>query len=282
VGGCTPRPAGSHLVRPRRHGEHPRPARGRQAAVQRRRGSRIHRTLRDPAPRHVVWETANPEVGRCDWVRIDEVRDVGNNRGPEPSNLTLVGPAAFNFAPDKTHVGPGVRVGQIPAGSLALVAGLEPDDVLTELDGVAIKTLADALSVILTRILAMKTGDVVRGEYRRGDAARSFRFEIPDLPRSLVFKRSGPAGRIEVQADGKRIDVTVRSVARYTRLIRQGTFDLDRPIRVVTNGAESFHNRVKPDLAFMLEQAALDDDRSAVYRTKIEVHVPPVHAPGRP
>ena len=61
-------------------------------------------------------------------------------------------------------------------------------------------------------------------------------------------------------------------------------FDLDQPIQVVTNGAESFHARVKPDLGFLLEQAAEDDDRSAIYCAQIEVKVPPgaAPAPGRP
>jgi hypothetical protein len=39
---------------------------------------------------------------------------------------------------------------------------------------------------------------------------------------------------------------------------------------------------VKPDLAFMLEQAAEDDDRSAVYCAKIEVKVPSGAAQGAP
>ena len=59
-------------------------------------------------------------------------------------------------------------------------------------------------------------------------------------------------------------------------------FDLDQPIQVVTNGAESFNARVKPDLDFMLEQAAEDDDRSAVYCAKIEIQVLPGTARGRP
>jgi hypothetical protein len=65
-------------------------------------------------------------------------------------------------------------------------------------------------------------------------------------------------------------------------LIRRGMFELDQPIQVVTNGAESFHARVMPDLTFMLEQAAEDDDRSAVYSAKIEVDIPPVAAQAKP
>ena len=89
------------------------------------------KTVRDPSPKHVVWETANPKVGRCDWVRIDEVRDVGNNRGPEPSNLTLAGPAQFAVAPDMSFAGAGVRVKQVPPGTLSQTAGLKPGDVVS-------------------------------------------------------------------------------------------------------------------------------------------------------
>jgi hypothetical protein len=233
----------------------------------------VLKTARDPGRKHLAWETTNPKVGRCDWVRIDEVRDVGNNRGPEPSNLILVGPTQFPIAPDMAFAGPGLRIKQGVPGTLSQAAGLKPEDVLTRLNGVEIKTLADYMKVALTQVLVMKKGDTIRGEYRRGDKIQSFSVQVPELPRVPLFKRTGPAGRLEVKASGNRIDVTARGVARYTLLIRREMFDLDRPIQVFTNGAESFNARVKPDLAFMLEQAAEDDDRSAVPCAKIEVQV---------
>lgn len=241
-------------------------------------------TVRDPAPKHVVWETANPKVGRCDWVRIDEVRDVGNNRGPEPSNLILIGPPQFAVGPDMAFAGPGLRLQLVPPGTLAQAAGLKPGDVLTRLHGTEIKTVADFQKVGLTEILAMKQGDTIGGEYRRGDAIESFRVEVPELPRVPIFKRRGLAGRLEVNAKGNRIEVTARAVARYTLLIRRAMFDLDQPIEVVTNGAESFHAQVKPDMGFLLKQAVEDDDRSAIFCARIEVKVPPgaAPAPGRP
>jgi len=246
----------------------------------------LFKTVRDPAPKHLVWETASPKVGRCDWARIEEVRDVGNNRGPEPSNLILTGPPQFAVGPDMAFAGPGLRVQQVPPGTLSQTAGLKPGDVVTRLHGVEIKTVADFQKVGLTQIFAMKKGDTIGGEYRRGDAIQSFRVEVPELPRVPIFKRRGLAGRLEVNANGNRIEVTARAVARYTLLIRRGLFDLDQPIQVVTNGAESFHARVKPDVSFMLEQAAEDDDRSAISCARIEVKVPPgaapAPAPGRP
>ena len=124
-------------------------------------------TARDPNTHHIVWETANPKVGRCDWVRIDEVRDVGNNSGPEISNLTMVGPPSFAFLPDTTFAGPGVRVKQVYPGMLPETAGVKPDDVLTVLDGVEIKTVNDVQRVGLTQIILKKQGDPITAEYRR-------------------------------------------------------------------------------------------------------------------
>src|SRR5262249_19664273 len=163
------------------------------------------------------------------------------------------GPPQFPLGPDMAFAGPGLRVQQVPPDSLAQTAGLKPNDVLTRLDGVEIKTLADYAKAALTQILVMKKGDTVRGEYRRGDATHSFRVQVPGLPRVPIFKRTGTVGRLEVKAGGNRIDVTARAVARYSLLIRRGMFDLDQPIQVVTNGTESFNARVKPDLAFMLD-----------------------------
>jgi hypothetical protein len=178
--------------------------------------------------------------------------------------------------------GPGLRVQLVPPGTLSQTAGLKPGDVVTRLLGVEIKTVADFQKVGLTQIFAMKKGDTIGGEYRRGDQIQSFRVEVPELPRVPIFKRRGPAGRLEVNAKGNRIEVTARAIARYTLLIRRGLFDLDQPIQVVTNGAESFNAPVKLDLALMLEQAVEDDDRSAVYSAKIEIQVPPGAARGRP
>ena len=93
--------------------------------------------------------------------------------------------------------------------------------------------MADAQKVGLTTILTMKKGDMVRGEYRRGAANHSFSFPVPELPRVPLFKRTRPAGRVDVKASGNRIDVTARGVARYTLLIRREMFDLDRPIQVI-------------------------------------------------
>ena len=77
-------------------------------------------------------------------------------------------------------------------------------------------------------------------------------------------------------------DVYKRQVARYTLLIQRAMFDLDRPIEVLTNGTVSASAVVKPDVGFMLEQAAEDEDRSAIYCARININVMTGGAGGRP
>ncbi len=86
----------------------------------------------------------------------------------------MTGPPQFAVAPDMNFAGPGLRIQQVPPGTLSQNTGLKPSDVLTRLDGVEIKTVADFQTVGLTRIFAMKKGDTIRGEYRRGEKTQNF------------------------------------------------------------------------------------------------------------
>ncbi len=254
------------------------PASGHDPSYMRREVPKVNqfilKTVRDPVPKHLVWETADPGEGRCDWIEINEVRAAGNKSEPEPSNLVMTGPAEFLVTLDEAFAGPGIRIRQALTGGLGALAGLRPNDVLTRLNGVAIKTRADFWRFDRTEVLIMKKGDTVHGEYQRGREVRSFRVEVPELSRVPLFKRSGPAGRLEVKTDGNRIDVTARGIARYTLLLQRRMFDRDQPIHVVTNGAKTFRARVAADPGFMLEQSAKDDDRSTIYYAKLEVDVP--------
>ncbi len=231
----------------------------------------VEKTSRNPAPSHVIWETADTEAGRCDWVRIGKIEDVGNNLGFEDINL-IVGPGrlVLGVVIDTQFGGPGVRIQDVQKGSVADKAGLKAGDVITKLDETDIADRND-----LTRVLrAKKFGDTIKGEFKRGDETKQFsgQFAKPE-PRPL-FRREKTAGSIEVKAEGNLIDVKVRNVAKYTLLINRKQFNLDEPIRVVTNGDETFNAKVSPDMRFMLEQAGRDNDRAAVYCDRIEITVP--------
>ena len=90
-----------------------------------------------------------------------------------------------------------------------------------------------------------------------------------------VYRRDRLTGSIYVSAKGNEIAVTTRNVGRYTLFLSSEQFDLATPIRVTTNGKESFFGDVAPDIEFMLRQAAVDRDRRAVYEARIEIIIPP-------
>jgi predicted esterase len=237
-------------------------------------------TRRASKPNRVTWETSNAEAGRCDWVQIDRIKNVGNNADLKDVNLVSFDgppiPAGLFGNIDVQFKGPGLRISKIPAGSLEEKAGFQANDVIVKLEGEGVKTVQDLNTIFLDKIFPKKkSGDSLSGEYERG--GRTFPFTLPTAKpeRQPIYKRDQLSGAIDVRAEGNRIAVKVRNVAKYTLLIDRQQFDLNKPIQVLTNGKESVNEIVKPDLRFMLTQAAEDNDPSTVYCGRIEIEVQP-------
>jgi poly(3-hydroxybutyrate) depolymerase len=236
-------------------------------------------TKREARRAHVVWETTNPDVGRCDWLRIDEVKDVGNNHDIQDVNLL-----SFDGPPipvdlltniDPQSKGPGLRVLRVVEGGPTAKAGIEAGDVIVTVEGVEVKAVQDLNDIFIDKIFPKKLGDPIAGELRRGNEIRKFTLTSEKTPPQPVLKRTQPAGAVEARAQGNRIDVKARNVAEYTILVDPEQFDLSQPIEVVTNGKESFRGIVAPDVRFLLNQFAADNDRATIYCARIEVVIPP-------
>lgn len=236
---------------------------------------RFLRTTRRPTHRpSVIWETAEAANGRCDWVRIDEIRDVGNNAAAEASNLEFLPPPRFTMKGDPAFPGPGVRVEAVPAGSLAEKAGIRAGDVITQLEGLSIQTPADGQKAYFRKLLRKRPGDTISGVLVRDGRSQPFQVASPRVPAVPLYRRDRPSAVIEVHAQGNRVEVRVRNVARYTLLIDRRQFDLGRPLEVLTNGVVSFQARLSPDPAVLLRQAVIDNDRTTVYCARVEITVP--------
>jgi hypothetical protein len=231
--------------------------------------------VRNPRTSGLTWETASPETGRCDWVRVDETKDVGNNAGPEISNFAFSRPPNCAFALDTTFQGPGIRIASLEAGSVLAIAGLKAGDVITRMEGLPIKNDADLREVYFNKLLAKLPGDEFTGEYLRDGRAQSYKVAAPRAAAVPLYPRQKPSGLIRVHADGNRVDVQVRGVARYSLFLNSQQFDFTRPLQVITNGSQSFNAVPAADLGFMLRQAAADDDRTMVYRGIVQVVVAP-------
>ncbi|MCI0741529.1 MAG: PDZ domain-containing protein [Gemmataceae bacterium] len=239
----------------------------------------ISSTKRAAKRAHIVWETTNVDVGRCDWLRIDEIKDVGNSHDMKEVNLLSFDgppiPVDLLTNVDPKSKGPGLRVLKVVSDGPTAKAGIEPNDVIVKIEGLELKSLQDLDSIFIDKVFPKKFGDPISGELRRGDEIRKFTIMSEKTSRQPVLKRKLLSGAAEARVQGNRIDVMVRNVARYTILIDREQFDLSKPIQVVTNGKESFQGIVEPDVRFLLTQFGADNDRSTVYCACIEVTVPP-------
>ncbi len=100
--------------------------------------------------------------------------------------------------------------------------------------------------------------------------------QVPERPepRALVaFPHRAPSGRIELVRDGNTVRVRSRGVRRYTLLLSRAQFDFSKPVRVITNDAESFHGTVVADPRVLLQWAARDNDRTMLFGAELEIEV---------
>jgi hypothetical protein len=231
----------------------------------------VVKTVRNSMPTSITWETGDTETGRCDWVVINEIKDVGNNTEFSDVNLTIEpGPVKIGIYVDQEYNGVGVRVRQVARNSVASQAGLTGGDIITKLDDTDLKDFNDLRKVLG----AKKHGDKITGEYSRGGETKKFSGQFPEQKSRAAYRRTKTTGSVEAKTDANTINVKVSNVAKYTLLVNREQFDLSQPIKVLTNGEVTFSAVVKPDLVFMLEQYARDNDRTMVYCAKIEITVP--------
>ncbi|UCF10653.1 MAG: PDZ domain-containing protein, partial [Candidatus Bipolaricaulota bacterium] len=206
----------------------------------------LRTVTRDPSRPRVLWETADPAVGRCDWVQIDEIGDVGDNAPFDEVNFwRLEGSLEFGVGVGATSEA-GVTVAGVVPGTVAHLAGVRRDDILTRIGERAI----DSSSDVREALRGVEPGESLTIEVLRDGERLVLEGQVPGL--DPVYRRPGETATIEVSANDNRIEVAARHVARYTLLISAAMFDLDRPIVVVTNGTSSFDGVVVPDPRFLL------------------------------
>ena len=229
----------------------------------------IAQTSRDPQRNEIIWETSDTAVGRCDWVRIDEIADGGNNEDFRDINLAEIPERIVFGAALAYHGGTSFIVAGLEPDSAAFYMGIKNGDQILSIDGMPVLNQAD-LGVAM---VGKAPGDPVQAEVVRDGETLILTGHIPDP--DPVYRRDKMTASIHAMAAGNEIDVRVSHVGHYTLFISSEQFDLSQPITVTTNGDVCFSDVVQPNVRFMLEQASEDFDRKAVYEAKIEVTVPP-------
>jgi len=227
----------------------------------------IAHTVRDPLPSHVVWETSNPAVGRCDWVRIDAVGDVGNNGDIPDINLLYRSAQILLGVNIETYTADGGMVADIFPGFVAHSAGVQVGDLLVQANDQASTSSSD----IQLAMEGKSPGDVIHITVVQNGETLALSAAVPEpFP---IYPRLMMSGVLDVVADGNRIELSARHVKSYTLYLSSQQFDLGQPIEAITNGQLSFLDTVSPNIRFMLEQAATDLDRQTVYEAQLGIHV---------
>lgn len=230
----------------------------------------IASTERNPLSSEVVWETSNTAVGRCDWVRIDEISDVGNNADFPDINLAEISDQIVFGASLAYRGGTLFTVAGLEPGSTAHLLGIRNGDQILRIGRFGVLAQAD----LTVALMGNSPGDLVEVEVVRDGETLILTGIIP--ADELIYRRDVPTGSIRVLADGNRIDVEVSYVGHYTLFISSKQFDLSQPIVVTTNGRISFSEVVTPDVRFMLERAVEDFDRAMIYEAYVEIEVPAI------
>ena len=83
----------------------------------------------------------------------------------------------------------------------------------------------------------------------------------------------GGSGLLEAVQEGNIITVKAFHVPRFTLLISPDAFDLEAPIRVVTNGDLSFEGWVEPSVETLEKWAERDEDRTMLFAGEIAIEL---------
>ncbi len=232
---------------------------------------------RRPLPDRLVWETESADrFNRAHWLVITELGGVDGET--EFDDFNEVGgavpqaPIGFNMI-GELETGAGVQLVDILPASMAEVAGLQAGDILVEMNGISVGSVNDLRTAVQTR----PNGPGFPVSVQRAGERLSFVLmpvetgEAP--PPRQAFPRPDASGRAQLARNDNDIEVVTRGVRRYTLLLSPEQFDFTRPVRVITNGVESFAGMVEPDPETLLRWVARDRDRTMLFGAALDIEV---------
>jgi len=229
-----------------------------------------------PLPDRLSWETESTErFNRAHWLVITELGRVeGETTFDDFNEITPPAPSipiGFNTLGELADGG--IQLVDIIEGSMADAAGLEADDVLVEMNGIAVATVDDLREAVQTP----SDGPGLPVRVERAGESMAFVLMPPDNvqapPGRQAFPRSDPSGRVQLLRDDNQIGVVTRGVRRFRLLLSPEQFDFTRPVTVTTNGAVTFDGMVEPSPETLLRWAGRDRDRTMLFGAELDIEV---------
>lgn len=233
---------------------------------------------RRPLPPRVSWETgATDRFNRAHWLVIDELGAVEGEPELDPHN-TILDPSqgvqlGINMI-GELQDGTGLRVLEVGEDSIASAAGMVDNDTIVAVDGQLNPGVDDLKEALIGFAPGQRIPLVIERSGERLDVALVYPADAAPQGRQ-AFPRRNPAGRVELDQRGNRVDAYTRGVRRFTLLLSPEQFDFTQPITVSVNGVTVFEDLVEPDVEALLRWAAIDQDRTAMFGAELPIDVPP-------
>ena len=231
---------------------------------------------RQPLPPRLSWETETTDrYNRAHWLVIDELGAVAGEPNLESHN-TMVDPTqgvplGINML-GELQDGTGLRIFEIGEDSIASAAGMRNEDTLIGVDG----ELNPSVEDLKQALIGFAPGQRIPLLVQRGGEQLELTLIYPAeaAPRSRpAFPQSRPSGRVELDQQRNQVTASTRGVTRFTLLLSPDQFDFTQPITVITNGVTVFNDVVEPDVEILLNWAAIDRDRTAMYGAELSINV---------
>lgn len=223
--------------------------------------------VRDPHPKSILWEGAAP--GRVRWLAVTEVRGGAGKEFPDVNPPLPPTRPRIGVVIDQEFEGKGLRIADVQQGTAAAAIGVAKGDILVAFDGNEMKSLRD-----LQLALRGKThGDAFKLGLRRGEDAIEKEGKFPEARAEPGLGREKPHGVIRAEAKDNAVEVLAEGIAAFEIYLGEPPFDLSKPLTVTVNGKVVHSGVVAPDLRFLVEQAAADDDRTMIYLARLKLEI---------
>jgi len=222
---------------------------------------------RDPHPPTVHFEGAAP--GRVRWLAVTALGTRKGAEFPDVNPPLPPGRPRIGVVIDQAFPGPGVLVSEVQPGSPAAAAGVEKGDILVAFDDREIGAFGDLAGALR----AKAPGDAFRLRLRRGEATVEKEGTLPAPRAEPGLRRERPFGTLRAEAGENRVEVRAEGIASFEIYLSEPLFDLSKPVVVAVNGTTVHSGVVAPDLRFLAEQAAADEDRTMVYLARLRIAV---------
>ncbi len=229
---------------------------------------------RQPLPDRLSWRTERTDrYNRLHWLVIDALgAAASDSRLLDPNTIELA--PSFDFGLRVDSAKDARRVLAVVEGTSAEATGLKKGDLLLEIDGAPIRTIADIGRAFDTH--AAGTPLVFAAERRGQRLQMATAFPPPQQPpkREEAFRRSRASGRVDLVRTANDIEAETAGVTAFTLLLSPAQFDFEKPMRVVVNGKPAFEGRVEKSIATLLKWAARDNDRTMLFGAELKLRVP--------